>query len=410
MVMFGVPASIQAIQTSAGTTTVPSPNSSNPTPPASTPPATSPATTPASPSNSSGLVLPTNLTNLPTLFKGNLGQTIVRLWDITVAAAAVIFIVLFLIGGLMYLGASGNDEQTKKARQLLLDAVIGIVLVLAAWPVGTFVLNKIGADKNGTVEFTMSNTSTPTTINSSTSDPLRTVASTVTLTVRVKGGKVGDVIAIQSTSSSTGASLPNGIKIASATNDILRVALGAQFNRRVSLGNQGTATVPGVPTDVPIIITLDHGSSTDQIFSGQVYPTDSNGTTATLTLDAALSVSAQVKIRIAVLHQTTTKPIEGFMVLASPVGFNNDDVIVNTDADGHADVFLVGGITYQLTGYRLEEEITPGTECSVPTGPTGTDNPTKVCTVFARNGAASSTPPQDDNAAHTTPRTISPAP
>ena len=66
-----------------------------------------------------------------------------RIFNITITVSEVIFIILLLIGGIMYLTALGNDEQVGKARKLMLEAVIGIVIVLAAWALGTFIIGRL---------------------------------------------------------------------------------------------------------------------------------------------------------------------------------------------------------------------------------------------------------------------------
>ncbi len=71
-------------------------------------------------------------------------DTIPRIFNIIVTVAGVAFVVLFLLGGIQYLGGAGNDEVTKKARQLMLDAVIGLAIVVVAWAVGTYVLSLLG--------------------------------------------------------------------------------------------------------------------------------------------------------------------------------------------------------------------------------------------------------------------------
>ena len=65
-------------------------------------------------------------------------------FNIVITIAGVVFVVLMLIGGIMYLASAGNDESTKKARQLLLDSVIGLVIVVTAWAVGLYVLQVLG--------------------------------------------------------------------------------------------------------------------------------------------------------------------------------------------------------------------------------------------------------------------------
>ncbi len=76
-------------------------------------------------------------------------NTIRSIFNIIVTVAGVAFVVLFLLGGIQYLGQAGNDEGTKKARQLMLDAVIGLGIVVVAWAVGTYVLQVLGlSNKN----------------------------------------------------------------------------------------------------------------------------------------------------------------------------------------------------------------------------------------------------------------------
>lgn len=65
-------------------------------------------------------------------------------FNIVITVASVVFVVLMLIGGMMYLASAGNDESTKKARQLMLDSVIGLVIVVTAWAVGLYVLRVLG--------------------------------------------------------------------------------------------------------------------------------------------------------------------------------------------------------------------------------------------------------------------------
>ena len=57
--------------------------------------------------------------------------------------AGIIFVILLLVGGIQYLTASGNEESSKKARAILMDAIIGLVIVLAAWAVGGWIIEQL---------------------------------------------------------------------------------------------------------------------------------------------------------------------------------------------------------------------------------------------------------------------------
>lgn len=53
---------------------------------------------------------------------------------------AVIATLMFIWGGVMMLTSGGNAEQVKKAKETLVWATIGIVIILISWAVIRFVL------------------------------------------------------------------------------------------------------------------------------------------------------------------------------------------------------------------------------------------------------------------------------
>ncbi len=55
----------------------------------------------------------------------------------------VVFFVLIVYGGWMWLTAAGNEEQITKAKSLIKHSVIGLAIVFAAYLVSYFVVSKI---------------------------------------------------------------------------------------------------------------------------------------------------------------------------------------------------------------------------------------------------------------------------
>ena len=51
----------------------------------------------------------------------------------------VLFLILMIIAGITWMTAAGNDQQTKKAKDLLVSSIIGIVIVFAAYAITAFV-------------------------------------------------------------------------------------------------------------------------------------------------------------------------------------------------------------------------------------------------------------------------------
>ena len=79
-------------------------------------------------------------TGVPHTFS-SLDSAISTIFNVVILVAGIAFVVLFLVGGIQYLTASGNEEASGKARKLLLDAIIGLVIVLAAWAIGGWIIN-----------------------------------------------------------------------------------------------------------------------------------------------------------------------------------------------------------------------------------------------------------------------------
>lgn len=70
------------------------------------------------------------------------------IFSVVVGSAGAIFVVIFLIGGIQYLVSAGNEEATTKAKKLLVDAIIGLVIVLASWAIGTWILSSLRNDNS----------------------------------------------------------------------------------------------------------------------------------------------------------------------------------------------------------------------------------------------------------------------
>ena len=59
---------------------------------------------------------------------------------------SIIFILLMLYGGYLWMTARGNQEQVTKAKELITSAVIGLVIVIAAYAITYFALYMIARE------------------------------------------------------------------------------------------------------------------------------------------------------------------------------------------------------------------------------------------------------------------------
>lgn len=55
----------------------------------------------------------------------------------------VLFVVLLTYGGFLWLTSAGEEEKAKKARDLIVNSLIGIFIVIAAYSLAYFVLSRL---------------------------------------------------------------------------------------------------------------------------------------------------------------------------------------------------------------------------------------------------------------------------
>jgi len=64
--------------------------------------------------------------------------------SIVVGLLGVIFLALMIYGGYSWMTARGNEEAVKTAQRLIVGAVIGLLLVVAAYAITYYVLYRVG--------------------------------------------------------------------------------------------------------------------------------------------------------------------------------------------------------------------------------------------------------------------------
>jgi cbb3-type cytochrome oxidase subunit 3 len=64
--------------------------------------------------------------------------------QVALSFLGVIFLVLMVYGGFLWMTARGNEEQVAKAKNLITAAIIGLIIVLAAYAISYVLIEKIG--------------------------------------------------------------------------------------------------------------------------------------------------------------------------------------------------------------------------------------------------------------------------
>lgn len=78
-----------------------------------------------------------------------IGSIIATIIQVGLGFLAAIFLVLMIVAGFQWMTASGNEEQTKKALSQIKNAVIGLVIVLAAYSITYFVFTYLPFSGSG---------------------------------------------------------------------------------------------------------------------------------------------------------------------------------------------------------------------------------------------------------------------
>jgi hypothetical protein len=73
----------------------------------------------------------------------SLTNTIGDLIAILLGFLGVIFLILIIYAGLLWMTAAGNEDKVKKAQGILMSSVIGLIILLSAYAISFFVISNI---------------------------------------------------------------------------------------------------------------------------------------------------------------------------------------------------------------------------------------------------------------------------
>lgn len=87
-------------------------------------------------STNTGLETTRGAAGLPT---GNIETKIGDVIGLALGFVGTIFFILVIWSGFMWMTAAGNDEQIKKAQEVLKAAVIGLIIIVSAYAITRFI-------------------------------------------------------------------------------------------------------------------------------------------------------------------------------------------------------------------------------------------------------------------------------
>ncbi len=68
---------------------------------------------------------------------------IANLVNVVLGVMGIIFVVLIVYAGILYMQAGSNPDNAKKAKSLIINAVIGLVIVVAAYAIANFIIQQL---------------------------------------------------------------------------------------------------------------------------------------------------------------------------------------------------------------------------------------------------------------------------
>lgn len=70
-------------------------------------------------------------------------STIIAIVNIALGIAGLIAILFLIIGGFRYVTAGGNEDATESAKKIILNAIIGIIVIILSYVILQVVVNAI---------------------------------------------------------------------------------------------------------------------------------------------------------------------------------------------------------------------------------------------------------------------------
>jgi hypothetical protein len=77
-------------------------------------------------------------------FAGVIGKYL----GIVLSFVGILFLMLMIYGGYMWMTAAGNDQQVEKSKTIIINAVIGLAVVVSAYGITNFVFDNLLMNSN----------------------------------------------------------------------------------------------------------------------------------------------------------------------------------------------------------------------------------------------------------------------
>jgi len=73
----------------------------------------------------------------------HIGLTLGKVFKQVLGIMGLLLLILFVVGGIMWMTSGGSPEKLKKAQGLLVNAIIGLIIALCSYAIVDFVTTKL---------------------------------------------------------------------------------------------------------------------------------------------------------------------------------------------------------------------------------------------------------------------------
>jgi len=70
-------------------------------------------------------------------------ETVAAIIQVALGLLGIVAVVIILLGGFKWMTAGGADDKVQEAKKLIISGIIGLVIILTAYAIATFVVGSI---------------------------------------------------------------------------------------------------------------------------------------------------------------------------------------------------------------------------------------------------------------------------
>lgn len=80
----------------------------------------------------------------------DLKGTIAQIINIILGFLGIVAVIIILAGGFKWMTAGGNEDKVAESRKMIIQGVIGLVIIFAAWAIASFVIDQLSTATGAT--------------------------------------------------------------------------------------------------------------------------------------------------------------------------------------------------------------------------------------------------------------------